>query len=55
MGETYLSMADALDSQEFYELMRAYRHAVGFDQSEVIAAFEAVKSFINDVAMNLYD
>jgi len=38
----------SLDGQEFYELMQAYRHAPLNDQSGVVAAFEAVKTFIRD-------
>jgi hypothetical protein len=37
---------DALESQEFYELMQAYRHAGIADQDAAVAAFEAVKSFV---------
>jgi hypothetical protein len=37
---------DALDSQEFYELMQAYRHTRIADQDAAVAAFEAVKSFV---------
>jgi hypothetical protein len=37
---------DALDNQEFYELMQAYRHAGIADQDAAVAAFEAVKSFV---------
>jgi hypothetical protein len=35
-----------IESQEFYELMQAYRHAPAHRQDLVIAAFEAVKAFI---------
>jgi hypothetical protein len=37
---------DALESQEFYELMQAYRHASLTNQNAAVAAFEAVKSFV---------
>jgi hypothetical protein len=37
---------DALESQEFYELMQAYRHAAVTDQNATVAAFNAVKSFV---------
>jgi hypothetical protein len=39
---------DALDNQEFYELMQAYRHAGIADQDAAVAAFEAVKSFVRE-------
>ena len=38
--------ADPLDSQEFYELMQAYRHTPVVKQAETASAFEAVKQFI---------
>lgn len=41
-----LKVNDALDSQEFYELMHAYRHAPLIDQRYVIKCFEDVKEFI---------
>lgn len=39
---------DALDSQQFYELMQAYRHAPMADQPGVVAAFEAVQGFVRN-------
>lgn len=36
------------ESEEFYNLMQAYRHAPLFPQEHVIAAFEAVKKFCSD-------
>jgi hypothetical protein len=39
---------DALNNQEFYELMQAYRHAGIADQDAAVAAFEAVKSFVRE-------
>lgn len=35
-----------LEEQEFYELMQTYRHAPLHDQDRVVAAYEAVKSYI---------
>lgn len=37
---------DWLDSQEFYELMQAYRRPAIFEQSKVVIAFEAIKMAI---------
>jgi acyl transferase domain-containing protein len=37
---------DALESQEFYELMQAYRHASLTNQNATVTAFEAVKLFV---------
>lgn len=39
---------DALDDQEFYELMQAYRHAGIADQDQAVAAFEAVKAYVRN-------
>jgi len=41
-------VAAALESQEFYELMQAYRHCPIEKQADTVAAFEAVKSFIQE-------
>ena len=41
-------LVESLDSQEFYELMQAYRHAPLSDQDAVTAAFDAVKAFIRN-------
>lgn len=38
-----------LESQEFYELMQAYRHAPILDQAAVIKAFENVKATIREM------
>ena len=35
-----------LNREEFYSLMRAYRHAPASNQVDVVAAFEAVKAAI---------
>lgn len=35
-----------LDSQEFYELLQAYRHAPLYPQADVVAAFEAIKAWV---------
>ncbi len=37
---------DKLNTQEFYELMQAYRHAPATPQEHVIEAFDAVKAFV---------
>lgn len=37
---------DGLDTQEFYELMQAYRHTSLANQSVVAERFEEVKAFI---------
>lgn len=37
---------DPLESQEFYELMQAYRHTSLATQSMVYSRFEEVKDFI---------
>jgi hypothetical protein len=34
--------------REFYELMQAYRHAAHSPQTEVVAAYEAVKAHIKE-------
>lgn len=39
---------DPLESQEFYELMQAYRHAGIAEQAAVYEAFEAVKKYVRD-------
>ena len=39
-------MKDKLESQEFYELMQAYRHVPLADQKSVVSAFENIKKFI---------
>ncbi len=39
-------LRDFLDSQDFYELMQAYRHARVEDQKRVCECFETVKSKI---------
>ena len=39
-------MSDALDEQEFYELMQAYRHCPMTDFAGVNTAFEAVKTYV---------
>lgn len=44
-----LVAAPNVDSQDFYELMQAYRCAPIVDQDKVIAAFEAVKDFVRAV------
>lgn len=36
---------DPFDTEDFYELMQAYRHAPLSDQGKVLMAFEAVKIF----------
>ena len=41
---------DVLDGEEFYNLMQAYRFASSNAPSKVIAAFDAVKSFIRKLA-----
>ena len=40
------SLKMALDSQDFYELMQAYRHAPLTQLKQTIDAFEDVKAFI---------
>lgn len=44
--KNYKNIKDAVDSQEFYELMQIYRHSKLADQSKVIESFENVKNFI---------
>lgn len=39
-------LIDALESEEFYGLMQAYRHAPLTPQKDVVEAFEAVKAYI---------
>lgn len=43
-------MSDALEEQEFYELMQAYRHCPMTDFAGVAEAFEAVKAYVRDEA-----
>jgi hypothetical protein len=40
------SIKEALESQEFYELMQAYRWSSPVHQIKTVDAFEAVKAFI---------
>lgn len=37
---------DALETQEFFELMQSYRHASIAEQDVTVEAFESVKTFI---------
>jgi len=37
---------DILDSEEFYELIQAYRHTPIHEQELTTMAFEAIKTFI---------
>lgn len=47
---------DLLDSQEFYELMQAYRHAPLQDRTAAANAYESVKNFIREeAAVGLYE
>ena len=41
----------ALDAQEFYEVMQAYRFAPLVDQNAVVAAFDAVKDYVARAAL----
>lgn len=41
-------MDDLLDEQEFYELMQDYRNAHFTNQDAVVAAYEAVKTYIRE-------
>lgn len=41
-------MTDIFDEQEFYELMQQYRTADIMPQTEVVTAFEAIKTFIRE-------
>ena len=42
----YSELTEALNGQEFYELMQAYRNAPIDDQLDVASAFGEVKKFI---------
>ena len=39
---------DILESEAFYNLMQAYRHAPISGQEKTVEAYEAVKEFIRD-------
>ena len=39
---------DVLDSEEFFNLMQAYRHAQIYEQEKVMAAFDNVKSYVRN-------
>lgn len=41
-------MDDALETQEFYELMQAYRHAPMIDQTGAAVAYEDVKRYLRE-------
>lgn len=38
---------DALETQEFYDLMQSYRHTSAIDQAKVCERFEAIKAFLH--------
>jgi len=42
----YKNIEEAIDSQEFYELMQIYRHTKITDLTGVYNSFENVKNFI---------
>jgi hypothetical protein len=42
-----LTHEDNLDSQDFYELMQAYRHSP-FSGSATVDAFEAIKDYVRN-------
>lgn len=46
---------DCLDSQEFYEICQAYRHAEAARQDEVVMAFEALKAWVREHAGEVID
>ena len=43
---TKKEMSDWPESEEFYNLMQAYRHAPMEDQKSVVEAYEAVKEYL---------
>jgi hypothetical protein len=43
---TKKEMSDWPESEEFYNLMQAYRHAPMEDQKAVVDAYEAVKEYL---------
>ena len=43
---TVKAMTDWPESEEFYNLMQAYRHAPMEDQKAVVAAYKAVKEHL---------
>lgn len=46
MTMTRKQLRDVLDTEEFYDLMQAYRHADVADQSKVCDCYEEVKTYI---------
>ena len=46
---------DALDEEEFYELMQSYRHMPLQEDRAIIKAFEDVKEFVRDYIKSLLE
>ena len=45
---SYSVNSEALDSQDFYEVMQCYRHSPMAEQHNIVRAFEDVKQWIRD-------
>ena len=46
---------DILESEQFYNLMQAYRHGNRTDQKKVAKAFEAVKKFLRENKEEIFE
>lgn len=55
MTPTLQKSMEAIESQDFYELMQAYRHTPMVQQEDVVARFEAVKSFVKNLVKTSHD